>query len=143
MNGGHGPRSASYSVLIFIASAEHGASVRTERSNGTDPLIRVCGISVRGNRITKDRIILREMVLQEGDTHAQQRVLREVGTQPAEPDEHGALQHRDRYCRCTSIATTVMVEVTVNERWYLWPSIIFDLADPNFNTWWLTKDFAV
>jgi outer membrane protein assembly factor BamA len=34
-----------------------------------------------------------------------------------------------------------MVEVVVNERWYLWPSLIFDLADPNFNTWWLTKDF--
>lgn len=39
-------------------------------------------------------------------------------------------------------ASTVVVEVTVNERWYLWPTIIFDLADPNFNTWWLTKDFS-
>jgi outer membrane protein assembly factor BamA len=30
----------------------------------------------------------------------------------------------------------VVIEVRVNERWYIWPSPILEVADPNFNTWW-------
>src|SRR5690606_34855519 len=29
-----------------------------------------------------------------------------------------------------------------NERWYLWPSVELEFADPNFNTWWRTKDLS-
>ncbi|MCB0782017.1 MAG: hypothetical protein KDC03_21230, partial [Flavobacteriales bacterium] len=36
----------------------------------------------------------------------------------------------------------VLVEVLVNERWYIWPSPIFRLADPNFNLWWETRDLS-
>ncbi len=35
----------------------------------------------------------------------------------------------------------VFITITVNERWFWWPTPIFQFADPNFNTWWLTRDF--
>ena len=32
--------------------------------------------------------------------------------------------------------------VLVTERWYIWPFPILQIADRNFNTWWLTKDLS-
>lgn len=99
----------------------------------------VQGVVVGGNNITKERIILRELVFQEGDS-----LEREVLYQKLERSRQNLMN--------TSLFNTVsvlpvylspgeaIVEVVVNERWYLWPSPIFELADPNFNTWWLTRD---
>lgn len=35
-----------------------------------------------------------------------------------------------------------IILIEVIERWYIYPIPIFKLADPNFNTWWLTKDLS-
>lgn len=102
--------------------------------------VRVYGVTIMGNKTTRERIILRELVIKEGDSLASD-----------------ALYERLERCRQNLMNTglfntvtvmplyldqrSVIVEVTVNERWYIWPALIFDLADPNFNTWWLTKDF--
>ncbi len=102
--------------------------------------VRIMGITVVGNKITKNRIIARELILQEGDTVSAAAL-------------YTKLERGRQNLMNTGLFNTVavlpvyldmqhvLVEVTVNERWTIWPSPIFQLADPNFNTWWLTKDF--
>ena len=101
---------------------------------------RIGGVVVTGNKVTRDRVVLRELTLQEGDT---------LNTQELQ----AALARSRENLLNTGLFNTVtvlpvflgpqeaFVQVEVNERWYLWPSPIFELADPNFNTWWRTKDF--
>lgn len=44
--------------------------------------------------------------------------------------------------RITRHADTVDVVFQLTERWYIWPSPVFEYVDPNFNTWWETRDFT-
>jgi len=97
----------------------------------------VIGIAISGNHATKDRIILRELVVLEGDTLEAEAL-------------NDRLERSRQNLMNTGLFNTVtvlplyidlqhaMVEVTVHERWTIWPSPIFQLADPNFNTWWRT-----
>ncbi len=98
------------------------------------------GVTISGNAITQERIILRELVLREGDTLGSTAMYEKLER------SRQNLMNTGLFNTVTVLPLyldprSVMVEVTVNERWYWWPSFIFDLADPNFNTWWLTKDF--
>lgn len=99
--------------------------------------VRIMGVTIIGNRATKERIVLRELVVQENDTVTAGAL-------------YGLLDRSRQNLMNTGLFNTVtvlpvyidmrhvMVEVTVNERWTIWPSPIFQLADPNFNTWWST-----
>ncbi len=102
--------------------------------------VRVMGVVINGNKITKEQIILRELLVQEGDTLDAAAVTDKL---------ERSRQNLMNLSLFNTVAVlpvyvdsrTLLVEVTVNERWTIWPSPIFQLADPNFNTWWLTKDF--
>jgi outer membrane protein assembly factor BamA len=125
-------------LLLFLLGTYLGELPAQDRAE--DVLLHVQGISVRGNRITKERIIVREMVAQEGDT------LSNIALYEKLERSRQNLMNTGLFNTVTVVPvymdrTHVLLEVTVNERWYLWPALIFDLADPNFNTWWLTKDF--
>lgn len=100
---------------------------------------RIAGIAIEGNRITKPRVILRELLLSEGDTVTSK-------------DLYARIERSTQNLRNLSLFNSVgimplflgpnevFLTVTVNERWYWWPEPIFRVADPNFNTWWLTRD---
>lgn len=125
---------AARTVLLFALLAAAGAALAQQAAPHR---VAILGITVNGNKATKERIILRELIVHEGDTL------------PAE-----ALTDRLERCRQNLMNTglfntvsvlplyidleRVIVEVTVHERWTIWPSPIFQLADPNFNTWWRT-----
>ncbi|MBL7963037.1 MAG: BamA/TamA family outer membrane protein [Flavobacteriales bacterium] len=93
---------------------------------------RVIGVVISGNRVTKERVIHREMTLAEGDT-------------VTADDLYKRLARSEQNLRNTSLFNTVLllpvyitpeevlIEVRVGERWYLWPAPILQLADPNFN----------
>lgn len=99
------------------------------------------GVIVAGNKVTKEHIILREMELQVGDT---------VGTKAM----YGLLERSKNNLVNTRLFNTVevlpgylnskdiLLNVLLEERWYIWPVPIFEIAETNFNTWWLTKDFS-
>lgn len=125
--------------LLFLIGCVQLRAQDTTTTSG--PPVRIMGITITGNAKTRDRIILRELLVHEGDS---------LGTTTL----YDKLERSRQNLMNTALFNTVsvqplylspgaaMVEVTVNERWYLWPAVIFDLADPNFNTWWLTKDFS-
>ncbi len=102
-------------------------------------LLTINQIYLVGNRITRDRIILRELSLKPGDL---------VSTA-----DLAAILERDQKklinTRLFNTATIRTLElepgktdllVDLNERWYTFPAPIFELADRNFNEWWQNYD---
>lgn len=98
-------------------------------------------ISFSGNKQTKNFIIERELSFKVGDTltgtdfqlrakHSRENLLNTALfnfvtiTSSCLLDSSGS--------RITPVAITI----TVKERWYTWPTPIFDVAEQNFNTWW-------
>ncbi|HRH36908.1 MAG TPA: POTRA domain-containing protein, partial [Flavobacteriales bacterium] len=101
--------------------------------------VHIIGVVITGNKITKDRIILRELLVHEGDSVAAATIYDKLGRSTQN------LMNLSLFNTVTVLpvyldSVKVMVEVNVNERWTIWPAPILQFADPNFNTWWLTKD---
>jgi outer membrane protein assembly factor BamA len=106
-----------------------------------DGFVIIDSISIEGNKKTKDRIILRELEFKVGDTIAV--------TQLA-----GKLERSEQFVRNTSLfnqvtinfknwkgsTNQVHVHITVDEAWYLYPVPLFELADRNFNVWWVEQN---
>jgi len=100
-------------------------------------------ITLTGNKITKERIIRRELLVKENDTIAVQ-------------DLSLALQQSRKNLINTSLFNFVTIDsipvegstdrIDLNfefiERWYIWPVPIFEFADRNFNEWLSKKDWS-
>ncbi|HET6245509.1 MAG: hypothetical protein H0V01_03690 [Bacteroidetes bacterium] len=99
----------------------------------------VSEIIILGNKITRERIVLREIPFSLGDTiekgmlstnliRARQNLLNTglFNFVTIVPEIDGDL---------------LKVRIDLIERWYTWPIPIVELAETNFNTWWLTRDF--
>ncbi len=94
-------------------------------------------VLIIGNKITKERIISRELSLTTGDTISSRKL-----------DAVLELDQRKIYnlrlfntvtVRWIEISpTTVDLLIEVNERWYTFPVPIFEISDRNFNEWWQT-----
>ncbi len=124
-------------VLLFAGDGAWGQHVSVE-----GPVeVRVLDIGITGARITRDRIILREMLVRAGDTLSS-KVLYEKLERSRQNLVNTGLFNTVAVTPLYIDPGTVIIEVAVNERWYIWPAPIFELADPNFNTWWLTKDLS-
>lgn len=101
----------------------------------------ISGMLVEGNKQTKERIILRELTFREGDT---------VDTKDLYERLARSRQNLLNLGLFNTVALLptflgpheVFITITVNERWYWWPQPMIRFADPNFNTWWLSKDFG-
>lgn len=94
-------------------------------------------IQIKGNKKTKDRIILRELKIAVGDS-----ILISELTKVLEKNENYVLNTGLFTWGKINIKTwdprtnrvTLLIELM--EAWYLWPFPIFELADRNFNVWW-------
>ena len=101
----------------------------------TGHFIRINRIFIVGNRVTKDRIVLRELTVKSGDIvySTELPIILEM-------DKKKLIN--------TRLFNTVEIRmlefqpdqmdllIDLNERWYTFPAPIFELADRNFNEWW-------
>ena len=107
------------------------------KRDSTARFVRIGRIFLVGNRITRDRIILRELSLVPGDLIYSEDL-------PAILDLDRKRLINTRLFNSVNIRTLELEEdqldllVDLKERWYTFPSPIFDLADRNFNEWWET-----
>src|SRR5688500_13511259 len=92
-------------------------------------------IFILGNRITREQIVLRELTLRQGDiiySHDLDNIL--------ENDKKKLIN--TRLFNTVEIRTLELEKdhvdllIDLNERWYTFPSPIFELSDRNFNEWW-------
>ena len=100
-------------------------------------------ISMKGNKVTKERIIQRELLFKEKDTI------------PVEELQNTLQQSRKNlintslfnFVTLDSIpveGTTNQIDINIEfvERWYIWPVPILEFADRNFNEWLKKKDWS-
>jgi len=92
-------------------------------------------VIVIGNKITRERIISRELSLKPGDTVSIKRL-----TDILQQDQRKIYNLRlfntvtVRWLEINANQVDLLIEV--NERWYTFPVPIFELSDRNFNEWW-------
>ena len=102
---------------------------------------KIKSITFSGNKQTKEFIMLRELTFQVGDVMTGKKYNAEI-LRSQENLMNTALFNFvsiHTYCLkdtsgngCSSLAITFVVK----ERWYTWPTPIFDVSEQNFNTWW-------
>ena len=96
-------------------------------------------VFIVGNRLTRDQIILRELSLKQGDLIFNLDL-------PEILDLDKKKLFNTRLFNTVEIRTMELDEnkvdllIDVNERWYTFPSPIFELSDRNFNEWWQNYD---
>lgn len=107
--------------------------------DSTGRFVRINRVFIIGNRLTRDQIILRELSIKPGDwifNHDLAGILdldqkKIFNTRLFNTVEIRAMELQDNM---------VDLLVDVNERWYTFPSPIFELSDRNFNEWWQNYD---
>ena len=132
----------SLAFLIAFGSGSFAQANRIIPDTGKN-YCRIDSIILAGNKITKDKIILREIIFKAGDTlgcdkldslisRSKENLLNTLLFNFVELDKAypfpGSLD--------------VVIHVNVIERWYIWPVPILKISDRNFNVWWKTKDFS-
>lgn len=98
-------------------------------------LLEVNRILIVGNKITLDRIILRELSLKPADTIDSQ-LLPEVLVKDKNKIYNLRLFNTVEVRSILLSDNKVDLLVEVTERWYTFPVPIFELSDRNFNEWW-------
>lgn len=100
-----------------------------------DRLLHVDRVIIIGNKVTKRRIIERELTLKPGDTIRSRRLTSEL-----EWDKHKLYNLRlfnTVTVRSLDLGNNhIDILVDLTERWYIFPVPIFELSDRNFNEWW-------
>ena len=124
--------------LFLLISTQAFSQSQVIENN--DSLVIVGKISWSGNKITKDRIISRELELNEGDTLTKSEFEASI-KKSQENLMNRSLFNFVTFTRSDS-ANRQNIHIEFIERWYIWPVPILDFADRNFNVWWETKDFS-
>jgi outer membrane protein assembly factor BamA len=128
--------------LVFFACELKAQEDYTGPANGQN-FVRVDSIGLTGNKITRDKIILREIVFNTGDYIAREK-LDSLILWSKENLLNTLLFNFVGISKSSSAedSSGVNIIVDVIERWYIWPTPILKLADRNFNVWWQTKDLS-
>jgi len=106
----------------------------------SDTALIVDSIEISGNKITKERIILRELEMKTGDTLYPHDLAQKI----KQSRENLLNQSLFNFVDITTTRydfNKIKLLVKVTERWYIWPVPILTYADRNFNIWWKNKDF--
>jgi hypothetical protein len=106
-----------------------------------DSSVVIHGFVLSGNEKTIPKIIYREVLFKANDTLSSQDLKEKIVQSQKNLINTGLFN----FATITAVPinkTEVAIQIVVEERWFIWPSPIFELAETNFNTWWLTKDFS-
>ena len=108
-------------------------------SAAQDSLVAVRQTIISGNKVTKDYVILREVPFSEGDSLSAAR-LPEILSRTRSLLLNTTL-FKDVKVEASRVdSLTVDVLVILDERWYIFPIPVLELADRNFNVWWSDYD---
>ena len=134
-------------LYLYLSSIVVKAGFNTESDN-PDSLnlpenVIIRNISFTGNKITKERIIRRELLFKENDTIP----VKEVSDILQQSRKNLVNTSLFNFVTIDSIPvenSTDQLDITFEfiERWYIWPVPIFELADRNFNEWIKKRDWS-
>ena len=122
-------------VIIFYFLS---FSLKAQDISLTDSL-KVQEINVEGNFITSDKVVYRELVF---------KINKNVERSDIEYFRQTSINNltKSKLFNFVEIQTdevsagTLIVNVNLTERWFLWPTAFLNHTDRNFSEWWRTKD---
>jgi outer membrane protein assembly factor BamA len=116
-------------ILLFLGNQFLFAS---------DKLFVIKQIEISGNKKTKSFIILRELSLRQNDSITYTDLKTKI-----ESSKNNLfntfLFNKTSIAIVDSTANSVSLKITVAERWYTYPLPIMEIADRNFNVWWVEQ----
>ncbi len=104
-----------------------------------DAYVIITSINIEGNKRTKDKIILRELNFGLHDT------IKVIDIQETLAKSRQQVLNISLFNKVTITSEgngpgKIIIQIVVEERWYIFPVIIFELADRNFNVWWIEQN---
>ncbi len=127
-----------YFKLLFIFFIVLFSNQVISQNQANDTIVIVNSLELIGNKVTVDKIVLREITFRAGDTLSREELRQKL----IESREN--LMNTSLFNFVTFHDTLVAahpqerynVQVEIVEQWYIWPLPIFELAERNFSTWW-------
>lgn len=97
-------------------------------------------ITLEGNRITKDKIVLRELEFKSGDSLS----LAQLNRTLTKSQQNLMNRSLFNFVTISDSVRNELVDIKIKmiERWYIWPIPILQYADRNVNVWWQNKDLS-
>lgn len=101
-------------------------------------------VELTGNVKTKDRVILREMTVQIGDTIPLELLPEKLKQSEALLMNTGLFTRAViRYKDWKAETNRIKLMIETSEAWYIYPVPAFQLADRNFNVWWVDHNASL
>ena len=131
----HSPKTVEHNLVMLNPDS----IVAVQDSLASRKHVKIGKILIFGNNKTKEKIILRELSVQEGQVYDAQELEAVLET-----DKNKIFN--TRLFNTVEIDTLaqghgfINIVIRVSERWYLFPVPIFDLVDRNFNDWWVNQN---
>ena len=129
--------------LSFEVFAQNGKEVVNIKNTKlqSSPTLRnyliINDILIEGNHKTKDRIILRELDVNVGDTIFLPKADTILSRNKNKIFNTNLFVNVDLALIRESV-DEALLHIKLDERWYIFPGPIFELSDRNFNEWWNT-----
>lgn len=102
--------------------------------------IRVRTFEIEGNKKTKTRIITREMTMHADDSLTLAQLAAACKRTQQNLMNTSLFVHDTVNYTLDSTGNEAVIRIKLQERWYVWPGLIFEIQDRNFNSWWEHKD---
>ncbi len=130
-----------YILILIIPLTSFGKKKEKTGAITDSTQIVINSIFVGGNKKTKEKIILRELIFKRGDTIYQEQLENLI----AKSKENLLNTSLFNYITINTIEEGkgfINVYVLVEERWYLWPYIILEQADRNLSAFLYNKEWS-
>jgi outer membrane protein assembly factor BamA len=124
-------------ILFFLITKNVSAQ---EGYLNSDYLI-VRSIKITGNNRTNEKIIKRELKFKENDTLKIAQLITSIESSK-ENLKNTSLFNGVNIHYIIVAGEFADFYITLEERWYFWPTMYFNHTERNFNTWWQDKDMS-
>lgn len=104
----------------------------------TDPFVVIDSITIKGNKKSRATIILRELPFKTGDTVTLNQLPGKVEWGKQQILNTSLFKSASiTYKNWEGTTNHIHLLIEVEEMWYIYPIPLFELADRNFNVWWV------
>jgi outer membrane protein assembly factor BamA len=132
-------------IWILFLLMVSGSGFSKAQSPIPDQSVIIRSVNLSGNAKTRDYLIYRELLFNQGDTVS----LTGFGMQVYQSRLNLLNTSLFNFVTIDTVFTLatgqiakVDISISLLERWYIWPVPIIKITDRNFNTWWQTRDFT-
>ena len=126
--------SVIFSSLLSSAATPDTGSVHFRK------LTIIKGISITGNKITREHIIYRELMFRLNDTITDQDIDSKI-SRSRDNLLNTSLFNFVTITKTVVDSSDIYINIDLLERWYIWPVPIIELSLRNFNSWWQSRNF--